>query len=121
MLSINRNDPLGLCKYKNIFGKIPHTPRFLNIGVLDVLTTFVFIFLFSFLTKYPFWKSLAFAFFLMLFVHRIFCVRSVSDRFFFPMENNDARFPFYIVVFGFICFHFVVDFMKNQNQYNTKM
>ncbi len=113
---MNRNDPFGLCKYKDIFGKIPHEPRFLNIGILDIVTTLVLVFAFSYFAKYPFWKTLVFAFFLMLFVHRLFCVKSVSDRFFFPNENNDIRFPLYVLVFVVVCFLFIRDISQNQTK-----
>jgi len=91
----------GLCKYKNLFGPVPHTPRIFNLPFVDWITTFIGVGLFSYFTKYSFVKSLVFALLLMLFVHRIFCIKARSDVLFFPNEN-DWRFYTYVVFF-FLC------------------
>ena len=100
----------GLCKYKNIFGPVPHGVRIFNLPVVDWVTTFIGVGLFSYFTKYSFFKSILFALLLMLFVHRIFCIKAPSDMFFFPQED-DWRFYIYVLFFfGFVCPVFFYDF-----------
>jgi len=103
----------GLCKYKNIFGAAPHTPRIFNLPVTDWIVTFILVGLFSYLTKYSFLKSLVFALLLMLFVHRIFCIEAPSDVLFFP-NHNDWHFYIYVLFFfGIVCPAFFYDFFHS--------
>ena len=49
----------GLCKYKNIFGPVPHGVRIFNLPVVDWVTTFIGVGLFSYFTKYYLKSSIA--------------------------------------------------------------
>lgn len=76
------------CKYKNLFGE-PNTGlrqkyRIFNISLPDLLPTILFAYLFSVFTKFSFYYTLVLLFIIMVFFHRIFCVRSTTDKLLFP-------------------------------------
>ena len=75
------------CKYKDILGKPNegvHKYRLFGIAILDVLVVVAFVYLFTYYTNYPFWPTLAVTFFLGIFLHRLFCVRTGVDKMLFP-------------------------------------
>lgn len=77
----------GLCKYKDLFG-VPNTGvhryRIFYIAIVDVAVTLVIVYLFSRFTKINIWISLVIFFAAMIIAHRLFCVRSTTDKLFFP-------------------------------------
>lgn len=81
----------GFCKYKDLFGA-PNTGvhrfRIFNIAIVDVAVTLVIVYLFSRFTKINIWISLVIFFIAMLVSHRLFCVRSTTDKLFFPDKND---------------------------------
>ena len=78
---------MNLCKYKDVFGKVgegPHSYRFFNIAIVDVLVTLLIAYLISYLASVPFlWATLA-TFILGIIFHRVFCVRTTVDKLLFP-------------------------------------
>lgn len=88
-----------LCKYKDLFG-VPgknDKPRILGVRAQDIILTVGAVLVFCYFTKNSFIKTLAFTLIISVVVHRMFCVRTVSDKFFFPDENDHVR--FYIFTF----------------------
>lgn len=80
-----------LCKYKDVFGKPNegvHKYRIFGIAIVDAVFTIVFVYLFTYYSKYSFWPTLAFTFFLGIFMHRLFCVRTTLDKMLFPDDNK---------------------------------
>jgi hypothetical protein len=77
-----------LCKYKDVFGKVgegPHSYRFLNIAIVDVVFTVLGGFLIHwFLPKYKLVTILIVLFGLGIVLHHVFCVRTTVDKFLFP-------------------------------------
>ena len=75
------------CKYKNIFGKVNeglHSFRIFDIAIIDVLLTFFTAFIIKkFNSKYNYYIILLLLFILGIFLHRIFCVKTTIDNFFF--------------------------------------
>ena len=79
------------CKYKNAFGKPNegiHSFRMFGIAVIDVLVVVGLAYLISRFSGYNFWIVLAITFLTGIFVHRLFCVRTAVDIFFFPSADN---------------------------------
>jgi len=75
-----------LCKYKDIFeepGKGPHKYRFMNIAIIDVAFTIISAYIIYRFTLWNFWITLAVAFALGIFFHRLFCVRTTIDKLLF--------------------------------------
>lgn len=84
----------GLCEYKDIFG-VPgtgiHSYRFMNIAIVDVLTTLILAFVIhQFILEYwldihwiSIWWVLLACFILGILAHRLFCVRTTVDKLFF--------------------------------------
>jgi len=76
-----------LCKYKNMFGEpnkgLRAKYRVLGVSLIDLVPTLIFAYIFAYLMDIPFWLSLVIIFIVMLFFHRIFCVRSTTDKLFF--------------------------------------
>jgi hypothetical protein len=75
-----------LCKYKDIFGepgKGPHKYRFMNIAIIDVAFTIIVAYIIYRFTLWNFWITLAVAFVLGIFFHRLFCVRTTIDKLLF--------------------------------------
>lgn len=80
----------SLCKYKNMFGEpnkgLRNKYRIMGISLVDFIPTVIFAFIFAYFMKIPFLLSLVIIFIVMLFFHRIFCVRTTTDKLFFPEQ-----------------------------------
>jgi len=78
---------LGLCKFKNIFGKVGkgiHSFRIFNIAVVDVLLTILGAYFISLLLpEYNYFLILILLFILGIILHRMFCVKTPIDKFLF--------------------------------------
>ena len=77
---------MNLCKYKDIFGepgKGAHKYRFMNIAMIDVFFTIIAAYIISRFTLWNFWITLAVAFAVGIFFHRLFCVRTTFDKLLF--------------------------------------
>jgi uncharacterized membrane protein len=78
---------VGLCKYKDLFGK-PNAGlrkyRIFDIAILDVTVVVIFGYLISWFFKLNLWYTLGGLFLLGIFAHRIFCVRTGLDKMLFP-------------------------------------
>jgi hypothetical protein len=80
------------CKYKNAFGKPNegiHSIKMIGISVIDVLVVVGLAYLISYYGGYSFPIVLAITFLTGIFVHRLFCVRTTVDKFFFPSADNE--------------------------------
>ena len=83
---------LGLCKYKDIFGKPGqgiHRHRLFDIAISDVLTTIVVGGIIGYAIRWfvPWWNipaTIGAAFLLGIVLHRAFCVRTTVDKWLFP-------------------------------------
>jgi len=83
---------MNLCQYRNAFG-IPNTGfrakyRLFDLAVIDTIVTVFAIYLLSIAINRPFLQCALFVFLLMLFSHRIFCVRTTTDKLFFPNVSD---------------------------------
>ena len=77
---------LGLCRYKDIFGRPNeggHSYRIFNIAIVDVVFTIIGAFLISRWFDIPFWKSLIGLFIIGIILHKLFCVRTTIDKLLF--------------------------------------
>jgi len=80
---------LGLCRYKDIFGRPregAHAYRIFDIAVVDVAATIIVAFLIARIFGVAFWKSLVVLLLVGILSHRAFCVRTTVDKFFFPKQ-----------------------------------
>lgn len=78
---------MDLSHYKNIFGEVgkgPHSYRFLDIAIVDVLLTLLGAYFLSLYFKIPFAYMAAGLFLLGIFLHRLFDVRTTVDKLLFP-------------------------------------
>ena len=78
---------LGLCRYKDIFGRPKegaHAYRIFDIAVIDVMFTVIAAFLITYFFHVALWKSLVGLFLAGIISHRLFCVRSTVDKWVFP-------------------------------------
>lgn len=78
---------LGLCRYKDIFGRPregAHAYRVFDIAVVDVAATVIAAFLVARVFGVAFWKSLVGLFLVGILSHRAFCVRTTVDKWVFP-------------------------------------
>lgn len=78
---------LGLCRYKDIFGRPKegaHAYRIFDIAVIDVMFTVIAAFLITHFFHVALWKSLVGLFLAGIISHRLFCVRSTVDKWVFP-------------------------------------
>jgi hypothetical protein len=77
----------GLCKYKNLFGQ-PNIGlrkyRIFDIALYDTLVVIIIGVIFSYVSGFSLWKTLAILFISGIIVHRLFCVRSGVDKLLFP-------------------------------------
>lgn len=76
-----------LCQYKNIFGKVGegiHSHRFLDIAIVDVISTILLALFISWLTKYSIYYVIPGTFLFGILAHRAFCVRTTVDKLLFP-------------------------------------
>jgi len=81
---------MGLCKYKDIFGKVGeggHSLRFFNIAVVDTLLTFVAAYI---INSYLKTDSLLLIFFILIIlsilIHKAFCVETTLTKMFFSFK-----------------------------------
>ena len=82
---------LGLCRYKDIFGRPregAHAYRIFDIAVVDVVATIIAAFLVARVFGVAFWKSLVGLFIAGILSHRAFCVRTTVDKLVFPNVKN---------------------------------
>jgi hypothetical protein len=82
---------MDLCKYKNIIGE-PNTGlrkkyRVFDVAIIDTVTTLLFVWAVSYFSGYPFVYTLVITFVIMVISHRMFCVRTTTDRWLFPDEK----------------------------------
>jgi len=78
---------LGLCRYKDIFGRPregAHAYRIFDIAVVDVAATVIVAFVIASVFSVAFWKSLVGLFIAGIISHRVFCVRTTVDKWVFP-------------------------------------
>jgi uncharacterized membrane protein len=78
---------LGLCRYKDIFGRPregAHAYRIFDIAVVDVVATVIVAFVIARVFSVAFWKSLVGLFLIGIISHRVFCVRTTVDKWVFP-------------------------------------
>jgi hypothetical protein len=78
---------LGLCRYKDIFGRPregAHAYRIFDIAVVDVAATVIVAFVIARVFSVAFWKSLIVLFIVGILSHRVFCVRTTVDKWVFP-------------------------------------
>jgi len=80
---------MGLCLYKDIFGKVGegvHSYRIMNIAVVDVIMTVVGAYFLQkyILPKYNVYVVLTGLFIAGIILHRVFCVRTTVDKILFP-------------------------------------
>jgi hypothetical protein len=78
---------MNLCKYKNVIGE-PNTGlrkkyRIFDVAVIDTVVTLLAVYLISYFSGYPFLYTLVITFVIMVISHRLFCVRSTTDRWLF--------------------------------------
>jgi hypothetical protein len=72
-----------LCAYKDVFGeprKGAHSYRLLNIAIVDLGLTILFIIWFTSYTKISWWKVTGVVFVLMIFFHWLFCVKTTLNK-----------------------------------------
>ncbi len=84
--SSSSSKSLGLCRYKDIFGRPNeggHSYRIFNIAIVDVVFTIIGAFLISRWFDISFWKSLVGLFILGIILHKLFCVRTTIDKLLF--------------------------------------
>jgi len=78
---------MGLCKYKDIFGKPNtgvHSYRFFDIAITDIsITITAALLLANFFNLNP-WITIAGILLLGIVLHRVFCVRTIVDKWLFP-------------------------------------
>ena len=76
-----------LCKYKDILGTVGkgiHSYRLFNIAIIDVLFTFIGVYIIHlYIPTYHFITILLCLFIIGIFLHRIFCVRTTIDKILF--------------------------------------
>lgn len=80
---------MNLCKYKDalgIPGKGIHSYRIFNIAIADVVMTIIGAYILSFIFKTPFLYTLIALFVLGIILHKIFCVRTTTDKFLFDKK-----------------------------------
>jgi hypothetical protein len=78
---------MNLCKYKNVIGE-PNTGlrkkyRIFDVAVIDTVVTLLAVYLISYFSGYSFLYTLVITFVIMVISHRLFCVRSTTDRWLF--------------------------------------
>jgi ABC-type transport system involved in Fe-S cluster assembly fused permease/ATPase subunit len=79
---------LDLCKYKDIIGK-PNTGlrkkfRIFDLAIIDVIVTLLAVYFISVYFKISFLFTFIIMFVIMVISHRLFCVRTTTDRWLFP-------------------------------------
>ena len=106
-----------LCKYKDALGVAGDKtrPRLFGVRLQDVVFLIIVVLLFCYFTKNYFWKTLLFTLIVMLIVHRIFCVRTATDKIFFPNEKyTPILLTIYTIIGGFIMVKYkLIPFYQN--------
>jgi len=77
----------GLCKYKDIFGKPNtgiHSYRLFDLALVDIAVTLLAVYAISLYFDFSFWYTLAVILIIMVISHRLFCVRTTTDKWLFP-------------------------------------
>ena len=80
---------MGLCKYKDIFGKVgegAHSLRFFNIAVVDTVLTFVAAYIINLYLKTNLLVVFIVLIILSIIIHRIFCVETTLTKMFFSFK-----------------------------------
>jgi hypothetical protein len=75
-----------LCKYKDIFGRPNegvHSYRLFHLAAVDVILTVLFAWWIHIKFRQSFWVVLLVLFLMGIVFHRLFCVKTVIDRFLF--------------------------------------
>jgi hypothetical protein len=78
---------LGLCKYKDAFGKLGtgiHSYRLFDIALLDFGVSAIAAFIISLILKTNFLKTFFVFTIFGIIIHRMFCVRTTIDKLLFP-------------------------------------
>ena len=81
----------GLCKYKDLFGKLNtgiHSYKIFKISILDVAVTAIGAYGISWFLGTPYLLTLGLFFLFGIFIHRLFCVRTTIDKFLFPNAKD---------------------------------
>ena len=80
---------MGLCKYRDIFGKVGtgvHSLRLFDIAVVDTLLTLLLAYVINLYLK----SNVFLIFFILMvasiFIHRIFCVETTLTKMFFSFK-----------------------------------
>ena len=79
-----------LCKYRNMFGAPNtgiHAHRFMGLAVVDVIMTVVFAVFLSQMFQFHVLYAILGMFLLGVVMHRMFCVRTMVDQWFFPSDT----------------------------------
>ena len=82
-----KSGKLDLCRFKDIFGRPregAHAYRVFDIAVVDVSATVLVAYLAARVFGVAFWKSLGILFIMGIITHRVFCVRTMVDKWVFP-------------------------------------
>ena len=58
--------------------------RIFDVAVIDTVVTLLAVYLISYFSGYSFLYTLVITFIVMIILHRLFCVRSTTDRWLFP-------------------------------------
>ena len=80
---------MGLCKYKDIFGKVGtgvHSLRFFNFAVVDTLLTFVAAYIINLYLKSNLLVVFIALIILSIAIHRVFCVETTLTKMFFSFK-----------------------------------
>ena len=83
---------LGLCKYKDAFGKLGtgiHSYRLFNIAIFDFGVAAAAAFVLSIILKTNFIKTYIAFLILGIIIHRMFCVRTTIDKLLFPWIKDE--------------------------------
>jgi hypothetical protein len=103
----------GLCYYKDSLG-VPgdnQYTRLFGIRVRDVITLIIGVYILSLLTKISYWKMFIYILILMVIFHRIFCVRTATDKLLF---SNNEEYNTLLSLFYFIIAIALIYFMNRK-------
>ena len=98
-----------LCYYKNSLG-VPGDKKYtrlLSIRVRDVITLIIGVFILSLLTKIPYWKMFIYIVILMVIFHRIFCVRTATDKFLFSDNEDNTQLTIVYTIIALLILFFI--------------
>ena len=80
---------MGLCKYRDIFGKVGtgvHSLRFFNIAVVDTLLTLLLAYIINYFLKTNLLIVFIVLIILSIIIHRAFCVETTLTKMFFSFK-----------------------------------